>query len=164
MKKTRIWNKKFNVLSPLSSDYRNTRHTHSKPKTCDCWFDCFRQTVGWLDRNNPRAHAEPTMRSRVAVASTWVSAFADRVLPSTAPVAEPRWWHSNFHPSRRHLRVQSASEAGKLKSIDDLPGPSLAATLYWLFIKGYADKSHLLQVLFSSFLVTIYFLYDIFIL
>ncbi|XP_049426026.1 sterol 26-hydroxylase, mitochondrial isoform X1 [Epinephelus fuscoguttatus] len=50
--------------------------------------------------------------------------------------------------SRRKLNVQAAtstSEAGKLKSIDELPGPSLSTTLYWLFIKGYADKSHLLQ-------------------
>ncbi|XP_034533404.1 cytochrome P450 27C1 [Notolabrus celidotus] len=46
---------------------------------------------------------------------------------------------------RRNLNLQAASEAGKLKSIDDLPGPSLSTTLYWLFIKGYADRSHLLQ-------------------
>uniref|UniRef100_A0A671TA28 Cytochrome P450 27C1-like n=1 Tax=Sinocyclocheilus anshuiensis TaxID=1608454 RepID=A0A671TA28_9TELE len=30
---------------------------------------------------------------------------------------------------------------GKNKTIDDLPGPSLATTAYWLFVKGYADKS-----------------------
>ncbi|XP_041821799.1 sterol 26-hydroxylase, mitochondrial [Chelmon rostratus] len=47
--------------------------------------------------------------------------------------------------TRRHLNVQATTEAGKLKSIDDLPGPSLSTTLYWLFAKGYADKSHLLQ-------------------
>lgn len=47
--------------------------------------------------------------------------------------------------SRRSLNVQAATEAGKLKSIDDLPGPSLSTTLYWLFVKGYADKGHLLQ-------------------
>lgn len=46
----------------------------------------------------------------------------------------------------RRLNVQAATAAGKLKSIDDLPGPSLSTTLYWLFVKGYADKSHLLQV------------------
>ncbi|XP_074520526.1 sterol 26-hydroxylase, mitochondrial [Halichoeres trimaculatus] len=44
---------------------------------------------------------------------------------------------------RRNLNIQA--QTGKLKSIDDLPGPSLATTLYWLFIKGYADKSHKLQ-------------------
>lgn len=43
------------------------------------------------------------------------------------------------------MTVQVTSEAGKLKSIDDLPGPSFSTTLYWLFVKGYADKSHLLQ-------------------
>ncbi|XP_029301532.1 cytochrome P450 27C1 [Cottoperca gobio] len=38
------------------------------------------------------------------------------------------------------------SESRDLKSIDELPGPSLPTTLYWLFVKGYADKSHLLQL------------------
>lgn len=45
------------------------------------------------------------------------------------------------------LHAQSAAaEAGKHKTIDDLPGPSLTTTAYWLFIKGYADKSHAMQV------------------
>ncbi|XP_053493209.1 sterol 26-hydroxylase, mitochondrial [Ictalurus furcatus] len=45
------------------------------------------------------------------------------------------------------LNLQSAAVApGKLKSMDELPGPSLSATVYWLFGKGYADKSHALQV------------------
>ncbi|KAB5584559.1 hypothetical protein PHYPO_G00108960 [Pangasianodon hypophthalmus] len=45
------------------------------------------------------------------------------------------------------LSPQSAAAfPGKLKSIDDLPGPSLSTTAYWLFVKGYADKSHALQV------------------
>lgn len=35
---------------------------------------------------------------------------------------------------------------GRYKTIDDLPGPSLATTVYWLFVKGYADKSHAMQV------------------
>ncbi|XP_069576475.1 sterol 26-hydroxylase, mitochondrial [Brachyistius frenatus] len=52
--------------------------------------------------------------------------------------------------TRRNLNVQAATEAAKLKSIDDLPGPSLSTTLYWLFVKGYADKSHLLQVFQKS--------------
>uniref|UniRef100_A0A3Q3VX54 Uncharacterized protein n=1 Tax=Mola mola TaxID=94237 RepID=A0A3Q3VX54_MOLML len=47
---------------------------------------------------------------------------------------------------RRNLSVQATTtEARKLKSIDELPGPGLATTLYWLFVKGYANKSHLLQ-------------------
>ncbi|XP_019746464.1 cytochrome P450 27C1 [Hippocampus comes] len=41
--------------------------------------------------------------------------------------------------------VQTRAEATKLKTIDDLPGPTLSKTLFWLFVKGYADKSHLLQ-------------------
>ncbi|KAM4559963.1 sterol 26-hydroxylase, mitochondrial [Odontesthes bonariensis] len=51
----------------------------------------------------------------------------------------------------RNLNVQAATEqAEKLKSIDDLPGPSWPTTLYWLFVKGYADKGHLLQRLQKS--------------
>ncbi|XDV36279.1 hypothetical protein PO909_006088 [Leuciscus waleckii] len=43
--------------------------------------------------------------------------------------------------------LQSATAVtGKYKTIDDLPGPSLATTVYWLFVKGYADKSHAMQV------------------
>ncbi|KAJ8003561.1 hypothetical protein DPEC_G00149630 [Dallia pectoralis] len=34
----------------------------------------------------------------------------------------------------------------KYKTIDDLPGPNLATTVYWLFVKGYADKSHSMQI------------------
>lgn len=45
------------------------------------------------------------------------------------------------------LNVQSATAGtGKYKTIDDLPGPNLATTAYWLFVKGYADKSHAMQV------------------
>ncbi|KAL6455926.1 hypothetical protein MHYP_G00357770 [Metynnis hypsauchen] len=45
------------------------------------------------------------------------------------------------------LNVQAVTaEPGKLKTIEDLPGPSLATTVYWLFIKGYADKSHAMQL------------------
>uniref|UniRef100_A0A7N9AW69 Cytochrome P450 27C1-like n=1 Tax=Mastacembelus armatus TaxID=205130 RepID=A0A7N9AW69_9TELE len=47
--------------------------------------------------------------------------------------------------SKRNLKVQATTGTGRLKSMDELPGPSLATTLYWLFVKGYADKSHLLQ-------------------
>lgn len=63
-----------------------------------------------------------------------ISAVCTRTLPAARP------------GERRNLTVQATTEAGKLKSIDDLPGPSLSTTLYWLFVKGYADKSHLLQV------------------
>ncbi|KAF5898730.1 cytochrome P450 27C1-like, partial [Clarias magur] len=43
-------------------------------------------------------------------------------------------------------RQSAAAFTGNLKTIDDLPGPSLSTTVYWLFVKGYADKSHALQV------------------
>lgn len=107
-----------------------------------------RNSCGCQHPANPRAYAEPTMSSRVAAALTWPSLLVSRALPSTSSVVEPRQRPSIFAPSQRHLSVQSASEVGKLKSIGDLPGPSLATTLYLLFVKGYADKSHLLQVLF----------------
>ncbi|XP_034035172.1 sterol 26-hydroxylase, mitochondrial [Thalassophryne amazonica] len=47
--------------------------------------------------------------------------------------------------TRRTLSVQTTNAERKLKSADELPGPSLGTTLYWLFVKGYADKAHLLQ-------------------
>ncbi|KAJ8252996.1 hypothetical protein GJAV_G00208000 [Gymnothorax javanicus] len=40
----------------------------------------------------------------------------------------------------------SLSNSMKFKTIDDLPGPNLATTVYWLFVKGYADKSHAMQM------------------
>ncbi|XP_063068134.1 sterol 26-hydroxylase, mitochondrial [Engraulis encrasicolus] len=45
----------------------------------------------------------------------------------------------------RELNLETASSE-KFKTIDDLPGPSLATTAHWLFVKGYADKSHAMQV------------------
>uniref|UniRef100_A0A672T1F7 Sterol 26-hydroxylase, mitochondrial-like n=1 Tax=Sinocyclocheilus grahami TaxID=75366 RepID=A0A672T1F7_SINGR len=47
-------------------------------------------------------------------------------------------WSVNLH--------SATSISGNYKTIDDLPGPSLATTAYWLFVKGYADKSHAMQV------------------
>ncbi|XP_035266552.1 sterol 26-hydroxylase, mitochondrial-like isoform X2 [Anguilla anguilla] len=40
----------------------------------------------------------------------------------------------------------TAVKTGRYKIINDLPGPSLATTAYWLFVKGYANKSHVMQV------------------
>ncbi|XP_030066096.1 sterol 26-hydroxylase, mitochondrial [Microcaecilia unicolor] len=42
--------------------------------------------------------------------------------------------------------LQSDKNSLKLKTMEDLPGPSLATTAYWLFVKGYQDKSHAMQV------------------
>lgn len=69
-----------------------------------------------------------------------LSALYTRILPAARPGA------SAAVSARRNLNAQAATEAGRLKTIDDLPGPSMSTTLYWLFVKGYADKSHLLQV------------------
>ncbi|KAM9483747.1 sterol 26-hydroxylase, mitochondrial [Clarias gariepinus] len=43
-------------------------------------------------------------------------------------------------------RKSGAAFTGNFRTIDDLPGPSLSTTVYWLFVKGYADKSHAMQV------------------
>ncbi|XP_061089529.1 sterol 26-hydroxylase, mitochondrial-like [Conger conger] len=44
-----------------------------------------------------------------------------------------------------NVQIQ-AVKTEKYKTIDDLPGPSLSTTAYWLFVKGYADKAHAMQV------------------
>ncbi|KAK9524208.1 hypothetical protein VZT92_018065 [Zoarces viviparus] len=80
--------------------------------------------------------------SAAAARALRLSARCARTLPAVQAGTELRHRAS---ADRRNLSVQAAAEAGKLKSIDDLPGPSLPTTLYWLFVKGYADKSHLLQ-------------------
>ncbi|CAB1327971.1 unnamed protein product [Coregonus sp. 'balchen'] len=46
----------------------------------------------------------------------------------------------------QHLQTTIETTPEKYKTIDDLRGPSLATTVYWLFVKGYADKSHAMQV------------------
>ncbi|XP_013884158.1 sterol 26-hydroxylase, mitochondrial [Austrofundulus limnaeus] len=47
---------------------------------------------------------------------------------------------------KRNLNVQAV----KLRSLEDLPGPSWSTTLYWIFAKGYSEKKHLLQCLQKS--------------
>ncbi|XP_067116323.1 sterol 26-hydroxylase, mitochondrial [Osmerus mordax] len=47
--------------------------------------------------------------------------------------------------SRTSDQIETTTH-GKYKTIDDLPGPSLATTVYRLFVKGYADKSHAMQI------------------
>lgn len=46
----------------------------------------------------------------------------------------------------QHFQTTIETAPEKYKTIDDLHGPSLATTVYWLFVKGYADKSHAMQV------------------
>ncbi|CAB1450368.1 unnamed protein product [Pleuronectes platessa] len=48
---------------------------------------------------------------------------------------------------RRNLDVQTTTDTGRLKTIDDLPGPSMSSSLYLMLFKGYSEKSHLMQVL-----------------
>ncbi|KAK2857195.1 hypothetical protein Q5P01_005930 [Channa striata] len=52
--------------------------------------------------------------------------------------------------ARGSATVQANPEAKRLKSKDELAGPSLPTTMYWLFVKGYAEKSHLMQGLQKS--------------
>lgn len=83
-----------------------------------------------------------------------LAAHRARTLPAARTGAELRACADVAQ--RRNLNVHATTAAGKLKTIDDLPGPSLSTNLYWLFVKGYADKSHLLQVrLFYSYLTNI---------
>ncbi|XP_035984285.1 sterol 26-hydroxylase, mitochondrial [Fundulus heteroclitus] len=81
-------------------------------------------------------------------AAAWplrLPALSTRTLAALRPGASAALW------TRRNLKVQAAGEqAGKLKSVADLPGPSWSTTLYWLFVKGYADRGHLLQCLQKS--------------
>ncbi|KAK5847483.1 hypothetical protein PBY51_016605 [Eleginops maclovinus] len=77
--------------------------------------------------------------SAAAARALRLHAFCPRTPSAARPSAELRFRGSAGRTP------QAVTEARKSKSIDDLPGPSLPTTLYWLFIKGYADRSHLLQ-------------------
>ncbi|KAG7215682.1 hypothetical protein INR49_022037 [Caranx melampygus] len=94
------------------------------------------------------------MGSPAAARPLRLSALCARIQPAarTRPELRPELRPGALDASsvRRNLNVPTTSEAGRLKSIDDLPGPSMSTTLYWLFVKGYADKSHLLQGLQKS--------------
>uniref|UniRef100_A0A665WNG1 Sterol 26-hydroxylase, mitochondrial-like n=1 Tax=Echeneis naucrates TaxID=173247 RepID=A0A665WNG1_ECHNA len=51
------------------------------------------------------------------------------------------------HHRRRHASSTSAVGCdGKLKTMDDLGGPNFTTSLYWLFFKGYFQKTQQLQV------------------
>uniref|UniRef100_A0A1A8S285 Uncharacterized protein n=1 Tax=Nothobranchius rachovii TaxID=451742 RepID=A0A1A8S285_9TELE len=90
------------------------------------------------------------MSSRAAVACC----LRLPVLSARTALRSGQWLrsgHSTAFCSHRNLNVQAATEqAGKMKSVDDLPGPSWSTTLYWLFVKGFSDKGHLLQCLQKS--------------
>lgn len=68
----------------------------------------------------------------------------------------------SFKSQTGDVDLQSATAVtGKYKTIDDLPGPSLATTAYWLFVKGYADKSHAMQVKHFFFVAFVLSLQDV---
>ncbi|MBN3296754.1 CP27A protein, partial [Amia calva] len=64
----------------------------------------------------------------------------------TLPVAGALQTTCRFKSGTCDLNHQRAAVQGKYKSIEELPGPSLATTAHWLFIKGYADRSHAMQL------------------
>ncbi|XP_029986526.1 sterol 26-hydroxylase, mitochondrial [Sphaeramia orbicularis] len=64
-----------------------------------------------------------------------LSALCSRIPPPPWPGAS------------RGLTARTATPEGtaKLRTMDQLPGPSQTTTLYWLFWRGYGDRSHALQ-------------------
>ncbi|XP_022076963.2 sterol 26-hydroxylase, mitochondrial [Acanthochromis polyacanthus] len=64
--------------------------------------------------------------------------------PRAAPLLRPSGGPGASACRRLNVQAAATTEA-KLKSIDDLPGPSLATSLYWLLVKGYSERTHLLQ-------------------
>lgn len=108
---------------------------------------CLQPGSAHWHRHSAHCCTVSTMRSTAAAARRLrlrLSALCARVQPAAR--TGPELGRGALQLSRRNLNVQTTSEAGRLKSIDDLSGPSMSTTLYWLFVKGYADKRHLLQV------------------
>ncbi|XP_028990143.1 sterol 26-hydroxylase, mitochondrial [Betta splendens] len=75
------------------------------------------------------------------------STAAVRYLRPAALCASLRPGASAAVSATRSLSVPTTNEE---KTKDELPGPSVSTTLYWLFVKGYAKNSHLLQGLQKS--------------
>ena len=46
----------------------------------------------------------------------------------------------------RRGSASSVAAVGKLKTVDELGGPSLVTSLYWLFLKGYFKTTQQMQV------------------
>ncbi|KAG7503050.1 hypothetical protein JOB18_031093 [Solea senegalensis] len=86
----------------------------------------------------------------VAVRSLRLSALYARTLSAVRPGPELRCGGPGATLVRRNMNVQTATETAGLKTIDDLPGPSLSTSLYMLFFKGYLKKYHLMQGLQKS--------------
>ncbi|TWW63845.1 sterol 26-hydroxylase, mitochondrial isoform X1 [Takifugu flavidus] len=75
--------------------------------------------------------SEDIMASFTALRCAAIGARNSALRPATLP--------------SRNLNLQATSEAANLKGIADLPGPNTYKILYWLFVKGYGERSHLLQ-------------------
>ncbi|XP_043965320.1 sterol 26-hydroxylase, mitochondrial-like isoform X2 [Gambusia affinis] len=69
-----------------------------------------------------------------------LSTRTQRLLRPGTRTGAPVW-------TRRSLNEPAAAEPRRLKSAAELPGPSWFTTLYWLFIRGYGTRGHLLQCL-----------------
>ncbi|XP_066543984.1 cytochrome P450 isoform X2 [Amia ocellicauda] len=46
----------------------------------------------------------------------------------------------------RRSPASSSAALSKIKSMDELQGPSFMTSLYWLFVKGYFNKTHQMQI------------------
>ncbi|XP_069472954.1 sterol 26-hydroxylase, mitochondrial-like isoform X2 [Ambystoma mexicanum] len=72
-------------------------------------------------------------------ASSWVR--------SLVPV-KPVWVHANqTRPGATVTAAPAVPGAKRLKTFEDLPGPSFAESMYWLFVKGYMLRAHELQLI-----------------
>ncbi|XP_061648595.1 sterol 26-hydroxylase, mitochondrial [Phyllopteryx taeniolatus] len=47
---------------------------------------------------------------------------------------------------REPARLPASSTCGRVKSMDELGGPSFVSTLYWLFVKGYFQRTQQMQI------------------
>ncbi|XP_058508335.1 sterol 26-hydroxylase, mitochondrial isoform X2 [Solea solea] len=90
------------------------------------------------------------VRATVAVRSLRLSALYARTLSAVRPGPELRCGGPGAILVRRNMTVQTATETAGLKTIDDLPGPSVSTSLYMIFFKGFLKKYHLMQGLQKS--------------
>lgn len=69
-----------------------------------------------------------------------VAALRYRASPAPAAAAV------SYGARRASSSTQAVASRGRLKAMDELPGPSFLTSLYWLFGKGYFQKAHQMQV------------------
>ncbi|CAL8308700.1 unnamed protein product [Merluccius merluccius] len=79
-----------------------------------------------------------------------LSAAAAVLRRTCPPTGSPRRVHlETTSQTQTRTRTQTQTQTAgppKYKTKEDLPGPSSAVTAYWLFVKGYADRSHAMQI------------------